>query len=180
MVKEPLFFHATYTKHQEGERIAATRRTSNCRARGVVEVILERGRPSDACSREEALYTTRYPAYTLVYIQSELARLATDSCKKGSESIHVYEVELAVSEPHPMALVDRIRSISLKNTPIVQEIVSEYWNPTKDWRFLEYITNSVRITRELETTSISLVDRTVAFMTYQRDYKMAKDLWPNQ
>ncbi len=61
---------------------------------------------------------------------------------------HIYEVRTdgTVFGPYPMTLVTTVLYCPVE---IRLDIIREYWHPTRDWKVLEFLTDSIMVEREI-------------------------------
>jgi len=94
-----------------------------------------------------------------------------------NEPIHLYRVVMPASARHPMALIDAARR-NRGRPDALRKIVEEYWQPTRDWRFWEYLGQSMRVVEKLDLPSTVMLAG--ASHRYGLDRDLAARLWPVQ
>jgi hypothetical protein len=86
----------------------------------------------------------------------------------------LYRVEMPDPEKHPMALVDAVKkrgdhaSISL--------IIAEYWSPTQNWKYCEYLCPSMTVVAEEDTPSTMISGAAISLL--MEDHELIRRLWP--
>lgn len=81
-----------------------------------------------------------------IYAFASLAHCAAFVRKKDNSNF--YKVELNSGGHHPMCLTDAIRKTS--DTESKHAMRTEYWNPTKKWKFNEYLGTEMSILEKIE------------------------------
>jgi hypothetical protein len=92
-----------------------------------------------------------------------------------NEPMHLYRVEMPMSAGHPMALIDAARR-NRGRPDVLREIVEEYWQPTRGWRFREYLGQRMTVVEELDLPSAVMLAG--ASHRYGLDRDLAARLWP--
>lgn len=107
---------------------------------GWVDLKLNEFRPDDAPNRDQCFYAFDSLANCFAYIDSE-------KCEKGKA--YYYEVKMVNPINAPM----RLNHVILKKgeeSDKIETIVQEYWNPTLDWKFMEYLSSEMEIVAIIE------------------------------
>lgn len=87
-------------------------------------------------SRKKCIYAFDTLAHCAVFIG------------ENNKDINFYMVELNSENPHPMCLTDAIRkATSIRMQNIMKE---EYWHPTREWKFNEYLGTEMTILEKIE------------------------------
>jgi len=74
-----------------------------------------------------------------------------------------------------MALVNTIdEQLSAAEMDIAAALAAEYWNPTRDWKFWEYIGPQMTVLDQLDWPGT--IEHTIALQLYGTDRKLAKEL----
>ena len=89
--------------------------------------------------------------------------------------IHLYRVEMPAPAPHPMALIDAARR-NRGRVDALGEIVEEYWEPIRAWRFWEYLGCAMTVVEKLELPSAVMLAGASHRNGLDRD--LAARLWP--
>jgi hypothetical protein len=128
-----------------------------------VEEFLESHRPCSKVSRLSAIFAFDKPEYCLRFLQAE--------CRG---SLRVYEIEMQSPSSSPMCLVDSLRD---KNLPpeIKVRLANEYWDPTRDWSFMEYMSDSMVIKLEVNPEEYRIASYAVGF-SYAADKSQVREL----
>jgi hypothetical protein len=74
-----------------------------------------------------------------------------------------------------MALIDAARR-NRGRPDALRELVEEYWQPTRGWRFWEYLGRSITVVEKLDLPSTVMLAG--AFHRYNLDRDLAARLWP--
>lgn len=90
---------------------------------------------------------------------------------KCSDTVNYYIVKMLNPVSCPMCLTDKlIKDSNSHNLKIGQE----YWNPTMDWKFLEYLSNEMEILEILNNPTFN--DKIIGQNNYQNDYDLKETL----
>ncbi len=82
---------------------------------------------------------------------------------------HCYEIEMDAIGGFPMVLTGRMIA-HRNNAEILRAIAEEYWRPTKDWKYYEYIGNEMTIISEVK---FDASQRNKSRDEYMMDYNKA-------
>jgi len=145
----------------------------NCTTRPIkpekqwIENEFERFRDGRSISRLTAFFATATVADCLYYhnIQTDYA-LA-----------FLYKVKMSSPNRHPMALIGKAEKHQ-GNSECLKAIVEEYWQPTKNWQFWEFLDASMEIIEGVEPPSNEMVAG--AKFRYDEDRRLVNALWPTQ
>lgn len=124
--------------------------------------IYENARPDGAPSRSVCLFAADAPEKAARFMQAQ-----------GQESFHIYEVEMNEFWSGPFCITHEIYRRMKLERPI-DGLIGEYWNPKRDWRFIEYFGPQLKILSEVaipDGMAVLLVQ-----ISYEHDAKAAKDL----
>ncbi|MHA7842055.1 MAG: hypothetical protein ACX93I_01965 [Winogradskyella sp.] len=129
-----------------------------------VNDVLDNEKPEGFPFRRTAYYAFDDPDYCIYYYKAEMT---------GNEQVYLYEVELTNQITAPMRLTQTILNNEGKNE-LIEELAREYWNPTKNWNFLEYLGNTMKIVAVLEVD----IDKPLFHIQerYINDGQIAKNL----
>lgn len=83
-----------------------------------------------------------------IYAFVSLAHCAAFIGRNNDDRFNFYEVELNSKNPHPMCLTDGIKEAS--STQLCQIMREEYWHPTREWKFNEYLGTEMIIIEKIE------------------------------
>ena len=78
---------------------------------------------------------------------------------------HCYEIEMDAKGGFPMVLTGRMIA-HRNNAEILRAIAEEYWRPTRDWKYYEYIGNEMTIISEV---NLDVSQRNISRMEYMMD-----------
>jgi hypothetical protein len=107
--------------------------------------VLDSCRPKDAPARKTSLYTSDSIEFAFYFLKKERVCL---------NNINLYKVDVkdpwraVFSIPH--AIETRIAEGREVNT-----LIAEYWSPTQDWNFFEYLSRSFIVSEKLPHPEIS-------------------------
>ena len=90
---------------------------------------LDACRPEEFPLRRKCIYAFDRPGHCFYFLAHEPS--VTDHC---------YEIEMDAKGEFPMVLTGRMIA-HRNNAEILRAIAEEYWRPTRDWNFYEYIGN---------------------------------------
>lgn len=96
---------------------------------------LDEGRPEGVLSRTKCIYLFGNLSHCQHYA-------------KSMRYEHIYEVHSddVVNGPYPMVLVNTLYN---SDPQIHDKIIQEYWNPTLEWKFNEFLASSFYVDREM-------------------------------
>ena len=81
----------------------------------------------------------------------------------------------AVPRSKPMILVNAVNNALLENDVATAEMLAtEYWRPTREWKFWEYTTPEIRVVEEVEWPDS--MAQSLALMAYQGDNGRLKQM----
>jgi hypothetical protein len=107
----------------------------------------------------------RHPANSARYLEAELMR------RKNPEDAgrpKLYAVEFDRFSRQPMILVNAVNNALLENDAATAEMLAtEYWRPTREWKFWEYTTPEIRVVKQVEWPDS--MAQSLALMAYQGD-----------
>ena len=162
----PTLYHASVTLYAAGATLRGEARNVP-EANGWIEEEFERHRAGRSASRLDALFAGVDAADCVRFLRAQR--------RYDNTPIHVYRVEMAVSGRHPMALVDAVRRN--RDCPdALREIIEEYWQPTREWRFWEHLGQVMTVVEELELPNAAMLAG--AAHRYDLDRRRAAQLWP--
>ncbi len=99
---------------------------------------LDTYRPEEFPLRRKCIYAFDKPGHCFFFLDREPD--VTDHC---------YEIEMDAIGGFPMVLTGRMIA-HRNNAEILRAIAEEYWRPTKDWKYYEYIGNEMTIISEVK------------------------------
>jgi hypothetical protein len=143
---------------------------SNDPERQKLEDFLESKRSCESYSRLTSWFACDTPAYSARYLEAELSRK-----KESNGQPKLYSIACDGFSKQPMILVNAIDKALVANDLAIAEVLAiEYWKPTKEWKFWEYTTHSIRIVEEVEWPDS--MAQALAFMAYQADDARLKQM----
>jgi len=85
-------------------------------------------------SRLSSWFACDKPEFATKYLESEIAFKGRDGQR------HLYAIVMETCSKHPMFLVHVIaRKLSEGDENTALKVADEYWTPTQEWKFWEYI-----------------------------------------
>ena len=128
------------------------------------EALLEQRRPTSYYSRLSCWYACDTPEFAAKYLESEIARDA----QHVSGAPLLYLIDLTSPSRHPMCLVNEIaKRLENNETHLAETLADEYWNPTLEWAFWEYL--GEMITPFASENWPNVIQRSTALFTYSGD-----------
>jgi len=140
-------YHISITKYQISQELPIRIEDSDFHRNAIndgkvwVNDILDEGRPDNAPSRKRAYYAFDNYEHCLYYFKSQYGI---------NTAYFLYEVQLTNTITAPMYLNKTLLN-NRENNNLIQEIVTEYWNPIRNWNFLEYLGDTMTIVNILES-----------------------------
>jgi hypothetical protein len=109
------------------------------------EEILEKNRPANVIPRRRCIYLFKSFAQCIHYGDSQ-------HC---DHDYIIYKVEAIPSRGMPMALVERVRKhIENGEECKANTIAREYWSPTQEWRYLEFLCESCTVRQSFARNAV--------------------------
>lgn len=165
-VGENTLYHASTSVYAAGVTLCGRARVVPD-ANVWIEEEFERSRGGGSSSRLDALFAGANGADCVKFL---VAQQGYDN-----EPVHLYRVEMPASVRHPMALIDAARR-NWGRPDALRDIVEEYWQPTRIWRFWEYLGQSMTVVEELDLPSTVMLAG--ASHRYNLDHDLAAQFWP--
>jgi hypothetical protein len=159
-----IFYHASKTKHEIGDTLTHTQ-SNTCKYYPDVNIALEKVKPQGMLGRDNAIYITNDSAFAKHFISSQ---------HKQSKTF-IYEVS-TTDEPsgHPFAVIHQInKHINNLNGSKVNVLALEYWQPSQQWKFYEYLVSNITITGIIEVDDNDII---LATLSYQDDISLATSI----
>lgn len=167
-------YHITEKEYEKGSKVSvesfvgATRYYDGLSEENKpIDDFLSAGRPDNEPSRKKCIYAFDKPEYCYYYGRSQMTKAKT---------LHLYKCEMDCLLGHPMILVGYLSKKLSKSQR--KQIHSEYWNPTRDWYFLEYLSTKMDIIEEITIDDDLESKIYAAGSNYADDYDEAKRLYP--
>lgn len=159
-------FHITERKYQIGETISINDYEGDMcfyHERHTdyqwINDYLDACRPEEFPLRRKCIYAFDRPGHCFYFLAHEPS--VTDHC---------YEIEMDAKGEFPMVLTGRMIA-HRNNAEILRAIAEEYWRPTRDWNFYEYIGNEMTIISEV---NLDVSQRNISRDRYMMDYDRAR------
>ncbi|MDR1201382.1 MAG: hypothetical protein LBL58_07115 [Tannerellaceae bacterium] len=100
---------------------------------------LDETKPAEEPPRRKCIYSFSLLRHCAAYIGQ----------REDATEYNFYKIEINAQAAHPMCLTDVIRKAP--NTGLRTKLRSEYWHPTKKWRFKEFLGTEMVILEKIET-----------------------------
>jgi hypothetical protein len=130
------------------------------------EDALEATRAGRAFSRQFAVYAANSPGNAARFLISQ-----PDAEKRP---VLVYEVDINNKSPSPMVLIGYMDDQG-EGFAALPECMEEYWAPTRNWRFLEYVCSEMIVTKSLGP--VGMMETWGADADYGRDRDLCRQAW---
>ena len=160
-----IFYHASARCLETGNAVRNGARSIPDFQNSQVEDILEQIRGNRSVSRLNAFFASKEESDCAVYLKNP----------GYTGSLFIYKVRLPVAFSHPMALVDRIKK-HLGNDGFLKQIAEEYWYPSKDWKYFEFLGDSMEIIEQVAVPNNNMLSG--AKVRYGSDRDLAQKIWP--
>jgi len=79
----------------------------------------------------------------------------------------IYKVRMTNPSKSPMTLVNYLYELGQVHTDNV-EVANEYWNPTKEWKFYEYLSEEMEILEEVPNNDLTRMGQ-IQFWAHNND-----------
>jgi hypothetical protein len=122
--------------------------------------LLEGQRPAGLPSRSVCVFASDSPVAVTRFLLGQSVRL---------EDINLYEVTMDVYHEAPFRLIHEL-SKRIKTKSPVQKLIDEYWQPQKQWVFLEYFGPSFTVIGPAKPVS------QIELLAFQIKYEVDIDL----
>lgn len=109
-----------------------------------VDDFLNLNRPSSAPLRHQTFYSFDSLANCHRYIRS---------INKIKKIAYYYKIEMQNPFKAPMCLTDLILKAGSQNT-LIDGIANEYWHPSFNWKFYEYLSNEMLIVEDIKEPNL--------------------------
>jgi hypothetical protein len=164
-------FHVATTAYADGEPVSVPagdvthfHRRLACAGRSIAEERLEKYRLRGMPSRRATRYAFDDPNHCALYGQSEYR----------GHKLYYYRVAMPQPVRAPMALVDAIGKIEGVTEAQVEQIVREYWSPTRAWSFWEYLDTAMTIIEQIPAPDTSALEFMGAQGSWDTDFDLAR------
>lgn|SRR5574337_556406 len=128
-------FHATLREFSAGEIVSAT---SQGGFYPEVIALLESRRPINLPSRSTCVFASDKAVASTRFLLGQGAKL---------EDVKLYRVEMNLHHRAPFRVIHELDK-RVKASGAVDALVSEYWNPQREWAFWEYFGPSLKVIEE--------------------------------
>jgi len=162
---EDALYHASLSVYAVGLTLCGRARVVHD-ANVWIEEEFERSRAGRSSSRLDALFAGADGADCVKFLMVQRGY--------DNEPIHLYRVGMPAAARHPMALIDAAGR-NRGRPEALREIVEEYWQPTRGWRFWEYLGQTMTVVEKLEIPSAVMLAG--ASNRYGLDRELAVRLW---
>jgi hypothetical protein len=167
------FYHASRTTYQIGHEI----RVPECQNSRAYELSLQLGnkwredaleadRKARSSSRQTAVYAANTPGNAALFLAAQH--------DPENRPVRVYEVEVSSHSPNPMVLIGYMDDQGPDFVHLAK-CIEEYWSPTEDWGFLEYVCEQMIVVADLGV--LRDVDSFAAVADYDHDRQLSRVLW---
>jgi hypothetical protein len=168
-----ILYHTSKCKYKVGKIIEADGTPTKYyqglldNGNGWIEDLFEEKKPSGIVSRKSCVFAFGNIIHCLKYN-------AIASIKEKGE-IFYYEVEMNCAAGYPMVLTGHLYKKG-KEYSKKFEIINEYWNPTKTWKYLEYIALKMEIKKFIPEPEFKFPYE--YYYDYQDDEDLVGKIWP--
>jgi len=166
-------FHASRTVYAVGDLIRVPPDVDSFAYQLAIEqghnwrdLALEQGRNGRAVPRRRAVFAANTPGNAARFLMAV----------PDERPVRLYEVTVAHEALSPMALIEYIDHRG-ENFGELAACVEEYWAPTREWQFLEYVTDEMVVTAVLGEIDVMVLGG--AQIGYMNDRDFARNTWSN-
>jgi hypothetical protein len=119
----------------------------------------------------------RWPCrYTCLYAFGTLADCSLyGGSQHKDEKVHYYRVRMDNAVRVPMVLVDQIRKQVDPTAAQTEQMAREYWQPSREWAYWEYLTDEIEIVEQVEPLGMGDFEVIGAQGSYIDDNELAKE-----
>lgn len=157
-------YHVSTKQYEIGEIVTSNNYLDVTLRRGNewVEKLLESYRPNSSPNRLKCVFSFE-----------KIEALGFYSDFLTSNNLQFYEVELlSIPCKSPMVLCGYIQNN--KDKDLLAKLSIEYWSNTKNWNFLELLSDSFKIVRHLNRPNIA--EKLIGMGMYEKDKTIAKSI----
>lgn len=155
-----ILFHASREELTEGAEIISA--ASSC-SYELASIEIDKNRPDTATARKEALYSADTPEFAFYFMMMQ---------KVSADDIKLYRVEAKVIWKAVFSITSAVNK-RLQNGKAIESLVDEYWNPTKNWNFYEYLSPSFTVIEKIKNPKHK---EYIMQDKYNRDYDLASSI----
>ena len=113
--------------------------------RAWIDEFLDSQKSNEMPSRKK----THYACDSILNCKALKSTIAKPHCTP-----RIYKVKMTNPSKSPMALVNHLLMLG-QDHQIVNEVAKEYWNPTLDWKFYEYLAEEMEIIEEVSNNDLT-------------------------
>jgi len=162
-----MLYHATLESFDVGRTYTANEvtpyyRQNELNGRAWVDDLLNQNKPKNAPERRNTFFACDCIENCYAYISSRYPD------RKAEYKFYCVEMENPVSGV--MCLTDLLYDLGDTNSNL-NNVVAEYWYPTKEWKYLEFLSKKMTIIERLEIKREQIL---FAKIKYQDDYDLYK------
>lgn len=163
-------YHVSFTEYIVGETYTAPNPIgyhlrSIERNEGWINEMLDEQRPAGYPSRIASFYACSELENCQAFIGNKRI--------EGRDPIY-YKVDMDCEFGFPMAIIDKIRKLG-EGSDLLEACISEYWAPTREWKFLEFLSPSMTVIEILPIPESLFANK--GRMNYNADFELAKQLY---
>lgn len=167
--EEKMFYHISPTAYAQGDVVSVESFNGTTfyhqgldSQKKAIDNYLSENRPGVEPSRDHCIYAFDKPEYCVFFRNKEL---------RAGETFHLYKCKVDNNNGHPMILVGMMKTPSEQ---IKEKLANEYWNPTRSWKLLEYMSEKIEILEEIPITA-ELITHSIMIgkCYYSEDYDRA-------
>ena len=123
---------------------------------------LDSYKPAECPSRKKCIYAFDKPGHSFAFLYG-----------MSLVGQHCYEIEMDAYGGFPMILTGLFQTFK-NNVNVLNSMAEEYWHPTQEWKFCEYLGREMRIVSEVKKDIIACA---ASGYHYIMDGNKAKDMF---
>lgn len=160
-------FHASYETFEVGRTYSADRVTpyfleKQSQNMDWVDILLNEYKPDHAPMRQQTFFACDSVENCFAYISSRP--------RIGELPIY-YKVEMENPVKAVMCITDIFRNVDI-NDPAIPVYANEYWYPSQEWRYYEYLSDSMQILEVVQEPDFILKNRGKMNYSADRDLRI--------
>jgi len=165
-----ILFHASYKIFEVGQTYVADKETPyflEKRSQGMdwVDLLLNEYKPDKAPIRQQTFFACDKVENCYAYISSRRQVVGMPI---------YYKVEMENPAKGVMCLTDIFPKFEKQN-PSLRTYAEEYWSPTLEWKYYEYLSNQMKIIEILNEPDIIM--KSVGNNNYMMDQELRKEVF---
>lgn len=121
--------------------------------------VFDERRDADCPPRKRCIYAFDKPGHCVAFNNNPI--------------LHCYEIEMEAHGGYPMVLTDKLRRVGREYRRL-DDLINEYWHPTKQWHYNEFLGESMVIIGEIKPYRFQEI---ASRMLYDADRAMADQLF---